>query len=217
MAVGSILLLEDASQPAPPKPKFALGIDVSNYSGTFSAARLQQYWDCGIRLVIIQAFPQGYAQYAIQKQQMESCVEFGMPFECYIYDYLSSPSWRTDALVGLSTIVWQPPRVWADEEDTTANGVLHSVNSRIAAVNATLVAIANAGYDTGIYTGAWWWKGYLGNTTQFSNYLLWDSHYDLEPDPDFNFVPYGGWTQCEIKQYAGSQPDGTDLNVFRVH
>ena len=175
---------------------------MSNYTGPISQANLQAWRDDGVELVIVQAFPPEYSQYQIQQQQIQACSDFGMPFECYIYDYLSVPSWRDRALVGIQALAWQPAQVWADEEDTTAK--VMPLKRRIDAVAATLTAIEAAGFDTGVYTGAWFWTGYMGNTPAFRSYPLWDALYDGDPNLASDFTPYGGWTQRTIKQYRGT-------------
>jgi hypothetical protein len=64
-----------------------------------------------------------------------------------------------------------------------------------------------------VYTGAWWWIPSTGNSTLFRDRKLWLAQYDDIPDATV-FNPLGGWSECRVKQYAGSQPDGTDLNVL---
>ncbi len=78
------------------------------------------------------------------------------------------------------------------------------------------------GKTVGIYSGRWYWaqQGWLGMTKWADQGRdLWDSHYDGVDDVDVNFVPYGGWTQCQIKQFQGSSQVGSvqqvDLNTMR--
>lgn len=200
---------------APVSTGSVLGVDVSNYTGPLTQDDLALWWAKGIRLVIIQAFPANMNQYANQLQQMTACSTFGMPFECYIYDYLATPGWRDGALAGLWDAPWRKGRVWADEEDTSSTAML--VSRRVSAVASTLGSIAATGYEAGIYTGLWFWQGYMGNTPMFSAYPLWDSNYDNVPDANVGFVPYGGWTHATIKQYHGTTTlegvPNVDLNV----
>lgn len=67
----------------------------------------------------------------------------------------------------------------------------------------------------GIYTGRWWWPTYTGNTTEFSQDLLWHAAYQNTPPTIDQFIPYGGWLQPRVWQYS---PNGTlgvncDLNT----
>lgn len=189
-----------------------LAVDVSNYTGPLSQGQIAAWKAGGVGLIIVQAFPATYAQYVTQAQQMSACKDAGMPYDCYIYDYLQDPSWRDGALVGLRQLgAMRPARVWADEEDTTAKAL--TLKKREAAVALSLAAIFASGYVTGIYTGRWFWQGYMGNTAQFAAYPLWDSNYDGIPDASADFIAYGGWTAPTIKQYAGTQPNQTDLDV----
>lgn len=191
-----------------------LAVDVSNYTGPVSIENLQAWWDSGIRLVIIQAFPPSQsAKYQNQVEQEQACVSFGIPFEIYIYDYLTDPQWRADALSGL--VGTNADRIWMDEEDTTAKGL--SPTKRTNAIAASLQAVTDAGFTRGIYTGRWWWTGYLANPSRFSAEPLWDANYDGIADATADFVPYGGWSQPTMKQYQGTSTlDGVsqvDLDV----
>ena len=71
-----------------------------------------------------------------------------------------------------------------------------------------------------IYTSHHMWNNVMGGMTGFENYPLWDAHYDEVPELDTNWVPYGGWTQCAMKQYKGTTvvPGGisADLNIAHL-
>ena len=71
-----------------------------------------------------------------------------------------------------------------------------------------------------LYTGGWYWRGYLGNTTELGDLALWDSSYitgagsaaDLVQrgggdgkgvTPGF-FRSYGGWRRHTIRQYSSN-------------
>jgi hypothetical protein len=92
-------------------------VDVSNYSSPLTADLLRNWMADGVKLVICQAFPPSYPQYAEQREQMRLCAEVGMPFDCYVYDYLGDPTWLDGALDGLSQADDKPRKVWLDEED----------------------------------------------------------------------------------------------------
>ena len=73
--------------------------------------------------------------------------------------------------------------------------------------------------DTGtlpmIYTGPNFWKTYLGNTTEFAGYPLWEAHYTTAAAP----MSIGGWSSYTLWQYtdAASIPGisgGVDQSRF---
>lgn len=194
-----------------------LAIDVSNYSSPISVATLNAWRAAGVGLVIIQAFPPTYVQHTEQRDQMRAAVAAGMPFDCYVYDYLGDPTWLDRALDGLDQAAEKPRRVWLDEEDTeTEQGWSHT--QREVAINEHLLTVLTRGYDAGLYTAAWWWIR-TGGSEQFADHELWAAQYDGIPDATA-FVPFGGWSACHIKQYQGTSTflgvSGVDLNVLSV-
>lgn len=85
-------------------------------------------------------------------------------------------------------------RLWLTAEDVSIGkqpGIL--VPALQAAVNAC------AGFDTGIYTGGWYWPDYMGDTTAFAHLPLWTALYDH--DPVIENVGFGGWIQPDAHQY----------------
>lgn len=200
----------------------AFAKDVSNYSVTFSPDLLAGWAAAGTRLVILQCFPPNYAQYTIQRHQMDVCAAAGMPWDVYLYDYLGDSAWRDGALAGLDMAAADglvPRKLWLDEEDVTSeNG--WTPEQRVAAIEASLQAAdawltAHGRPPAGIYAAAWWWGPRTGNSTAFADRQWWAAQYDGVADASV-ITPVGGWDHCAIKQYAGSQPDGTDLDVLSV-
>jgi GH25 family lysozyme M1 (1,4-beta-N-acetylmuramidase) len=200
-------------------------VDVSNYSSELTPQALEAWKANGVGVVIVQAFPWNYRQYQQQQRQITQCRAAGLRVEAYIYDYLAGPGWRDACLQGLqgSGVL----RVWADEEDVTPEAQALQLFERIAAITGTLQAIEQAGYTSGIYTGAWWWSGSkdkhgnwtggtMNNTTIFQHYPLWAAEYDGIADTSA-FTPFGGWDHCQMKQYAGTSVlagvSGVDLDV----
>jgi hypothetical protein len=200
--------------PAPPTAQ-TLGCDVSNYTSELTPQALEAWKSSGVGVVIVQAFPPNYVQYQQQQQQITQCRAAGLRVEAYIYDYLAGPGWRDACLQGLqgSGVL----KVWADEEDITPEAQRMQLFERIAAITGTLQAIEQAGYTSGIYTGAWWWNAYMNATTIFQHYPLWDSFYDNVPDVNANWRPYGGWLGRAMKQHCGTTVfhgvSGVDLDV----
>ena len=55
----------------------------------------------------------------------------------------------------------------------------------------------------GIYASESQWSPIMCNTAQFSNHQLWYAHYDNSASFS-DFVPFGGWSKPNIKQYQGT-------------
>jgi len=193
------------------------GRDCSNFTVTLTAELIQQWKGEGVGLCLLQAFPPSYHQYEEQRQQMRVCASQGMPFDCYIYDYLGAPDWLDECLAGLEQALLpseKPRKLWLDEEDTETEAGW-TAQQRIDAISWSLQRADAAFDEVGIYSAAWWWGPKTGNTTAFNRRELWWAQYDGIPDATV-FTPFGGWSasMARVKQYAGSQPDGTDLNVL---
>lgn len=196
--------------------------DCSNYTtDNFTPELIESWRASGVGLVIIQAFPPEYtSKYAEQVNQMRVCAQVGMPFDCYIYDYLGAPDWLDGALNGIQGSGLRPRKLWLDEEDTETE-VGWTPQQRIDAITSSIERALWWAHDEnklpypGIYTGGWWWVPKTGNSKLFEDLDLWVAQYDGIADASV-FTPFGGWTSCRIKQYAGTQPDGTDLNVLSV-
>jgi hypothetical protein len=76
------------------------------------------------------------------------------------------------------------------------------------------------GKPTGVYSGRWFFaqQGWLG-LTKWADRPLWDSNYTGIAEVGSGFIPYGGWTNPTITQYAGTSSIGSvqqiDLDVMR--
>lgn len=97
--------------------------------------------------------------------------------------------------------------IWLDCEST---GDLEAKNltppARIADLANCVNLVRSHGYRAGIYTGAWWWPSYMGNTTQFSGLPLWHAAYGPNSGPadPIREVNYGGWREVAIHQYTST-------------
>lgn len=169
--------------------------DVSNFTDPLTAAILQQWQAEGVGLVLIQAFPPSYSQYTEQRAQMQICAAVGMPFDCYVYDYLGDPTWLWGALDGLDQVFLpseKPRMIWLDEEDVETEAGW-AATDRVNAISNSIEAVESRGYRVGIYTAKWWWEPKTGNSTLFSERKLWFAQYDGIADASV-FAPFGGWT-----------------------
>lgn len=194
-----------------------LARDLSNYTQPFGLAKLQEWKDAGVGLCIIQAVspPPGYPS-GRTRVHLQACATAGMPTDAYLYLWTGSDV-EADMRAKLALLDGfedQVGRLWLDCEDTTAA----SPQARQGTIRWALAVLdewssAHGKPIPGIYTGRWWWTAYVDDTTEFADRPLWASQYDGIADASVVDL-FGGWQSCAIKQYAGSQPDGTDLNVL---
>ena len=91
--------------------------------------------------------------------------------------------------------------LWLDIEGTWSSDYTANVNfiqgmvNEAAALNITL----------GMYTSKNSWTAITGNSDKFSSIPLWYPHYENTPNPSFSdFVPFGGWSKPNVKQYKGT-------------
>lgn len=76
--------------------------------------------------------------------------------------------------------------------------------------------ISRRGKAPGIFTSSSMWSQIMGSTgacQKFKTLPLWFAHYDKTQSFD-DFVPFGGWTKPNYKQYEGGAPAcGTGVNL----
>jgi hypothetical protein len=195
-----------------------LARDVSNYTDELTPEVLAKWKTEGVELVIIQAVdpPIGYPV-GKTRTQIQQCLDAGLAVDAYIYLWFDAAI--ADVQKKLALLNGFPIRqVWLDVEDTAAARYNQATTeARVAEALGECDRFPTTfRRPTGIYSGPWFWTDarYMANTTAFSERVLWDSDYDGVPDTEAGWTPYGGWLSRAIKQYAGSQPDGTDLNVL---
>ena len=65
--------------------------------------------------------------------------------------------------------------------------------------------VRKLGQKVGIYSSHWEWTQIFGDDKYCSNFTdvpLWYAHFDgVKTFDDFNNLPFGGWTQPQMKQY----------------
>jgi len=191
--------------------------DLSNFSAPLTPEVLEAWKDEGFGLVIIQSVdpPPNYPQ-GRTRQQIEACLAAGLIVDAYIwlwFDASTQDIWNKLALIKDLPI----RQLWLDVEDTAAKGYDTVICEQTVAEALELCDVfpTSGGKPTGIYTGKWFWEAtaYMGNSEEFKDRKLWAAQYDGVVDARV-FSPFGGWSECRVKQYMGSQPDGTDLNVL---
>jgi GH25 family lysozyme M1 (1,4-beta-N-acetylmuramidase) len=180
------------------------GVDLSNFQGTLTQATIDSLKDQNCSFVIVQAIT-GLDGRSYTRQQLQAAVDAGLEVQGYIWcfpgDTESSLTGRLSMFDGFAIT-----QLWLDVEQAGVS--VQDVNRALA------ICDAHIGKKTHIYTGKWFFdqQGWSGQAL-WSDRLLWDAHYDGNPDPDANFQPYGGWDRCEIKQYLSSP---MDMNARRA-
>lgn len=102
----------------------------------------------------------------------------------------------------------QPPPVYPGGGERSATMGSSTLDARVAELQAAFdycdTFPTKSGLKTLNYSGAWYWRGYLGNTTAFATQRHnWGALYDNIYDPNV-WTPWGGWTDLAIKQPAGT-------------
>jgi len=198
-----------------------LAIDVSNYTSGFTLENLNGLKAEGLKLVIVQAVdpPPNYPA-GVTRSQVAATLAAGLPVDAYVYLWFSLGAEALER--HLSLLDGFPIRqLWLDVEDTGAKyfSPLECETTVQAALNVCDAYKTEVGH-TGIYTGRWFWAepAYMGNTDRWADRKLWTSDYDGVPDTTVGFEPYGGWTECRIKQHIGTSEwggiSGIDQNVL---
>lgn len=186
-----------------------LWADVSNYTGVLTDAGCAELKAAGFVGLIIQAIT-GTNGISYTRQQLSACVRNGLRIQGYIW------CWSTPSVLSRLPMFngYELENLWLDVEQ--AGLPQSSVDRDLTLCDEYIQKTSH------IYSGRWFFadQNWL-NLTKWSDQgrLLWDSNYDNNPDVDAGFRPYGGWNQCEIKQYIGTSSIGSvheiDLNVSR--
>lgn len=83
--------------------------------------------------------------------------------------------------------------------DIEANGGLNAADTTAWTRTFLTTLEAKTGRTPMIYTGAWFWRGYMGNPGGFSHYPIWISHYDSSITSPTLF---GDWPYSTFWQYT---------------
>jgi len=91
---------------------------------------------------------------------------------------------------------------WNDAE-SNADFIGEAVNTAVSMLGGSRI---------GIYSNAYEWGQVVGGWEGVSSFPLWYADYDGEQNYN-DFSPFGGWTQPNIKQYAGDEGEcGVDID-----
>ncbi len=187
-------------------------LDVSNYSGAFSAETARRWREAGVEHVIC-----GTQRPDVTRAQALAVIGAGLTLDAYVYLY-----WSHDVIGqvrdAIAVVEGLPVGcLWLDCEDGVAGRAATEVGRLIES------AVGGAGdFPVGVYTGRWWWQPATGDSAAFAHLPLWHAEYTSSPAllPDFDsFQPYGGWQRPLVWQYRGSTTLAgvtVDLNLREV-
>lgn len=209
-----VLIQQTWPAPVPKKPpapaSSTLWCDASNYTGPFDDQQMADLKNAGYVGVIIQAIT-GLDGKSYATQQLAVAARNGLRLAGYLWCFTASSA----ASVNNRLMMFDGYTLEFLALDAEAGSL------SVADVDRDLTRCdAYWGGVTWLYSGKWFFdqQGW-SNDSRWSTRPLWDAHYDGIADPDVNFVPYGGWTQCQAKQFQGTSSIGSlteiDLNVIR--
>lgn len=196
-----------------------IGVDVSGYQGQPDWAQVKA---AGIRFAIISGGDGGHANWE-RDAQVAGARAVGLYYEMYHYCRLHLSPEQQAAYCRQTIAAGGGGRLWLDMEDTSVAAQGMSVEQRIVWLTR-LVRLLSDDAPLGIYTGAWWWRPYMGDTHLFRYLPLWIAAY-LAGDRDVSTAPTyltwalpGDWGEALIWQFtsSGSVPGiagRVDMNV----
>ena len=197
------------SAPPPPAPVLVKALDISVYSGTITAAHVDQWKAAGFTHVIV-----GCQNATVAKQQLAVLVAGGMTVDLYKYLYFTA-SMTSQVQASLAIGAGFPVgRLWLDLEADPGTLDVYDLCTLIQE------AVDAAGpTPVGIYTGSFW-RTYMQGCAEFADLPLWTAHYDGVPTfDDWTSRWFGGWSMPAGKQYLGDTTVGgngvdVDTNIL---
>lgn len=176
-------------------------LDISNYQGNLTQDNFNRFKEAGVQTVICGTDGNTNDPVAYPRQ-IEMAKRADLKTEAYIFLY--HPPFVTDmpkrARLKLDMIdsVGGVKDVWMDGEDTAPLDAI-SIHNMLVYVRAE---INGRGYDTGIYTGRWWWIPRTEDNHEFTDLRLWLASYDGIESLDISEKPMSGWTSLHRKQLS---------------
>ncbi len=136
--------------------------------------------------------------------QVESARANGCTVGAYVWAYRSSDPRETirDAVALARRCNLDLPVLWIDCE----NYLDSDPGPDAAWLREAVDECRSAGVRPGIYTGGWWWRDRMGNTSEFADLPLWAAEY-REPREPSSCTLFGGWTQAYGKQWTENPID----------
>jgi hypothetical protein len=190
----------------PPAPvRISQWIDVSNYQGKLEADWFTHWGARGYGGLIVQAV-RGYAGEVMTQQQLAAALDAGWDIAGYIWCWsgqihnLASVHERLHYFDGfnldfLAVDIEDPRTSYGDAQATLRVADTYQQDQ-------AWVYTAKRVFDRLGWAAEDWWR----------ERKLWAANYDGIADVDVGFVPFGGWTQAEMKQFTDVP---VDQNVRR--
>ncbi len=180
-------------------------VDMSQWGGPLTAGKSHALWDAGVRNIKVGT---GYAGVGgagvLSKQQGSQWLDInagrGGSLDAYLYLYFAGNA-AQQVRQGIATLAGVAVRRWWLDAEDVASPEL-SPAQRVEFLRQCCAELDAQGLSYGIYTAHWWWPENMANSTVFAYLPLWNSWYDDDPDTDG--LPYGGWTDSAVEQYAGT-------------
>jgi hypothetical protein len=202
-----------------------LGVDVSNYSGPLSEQALAALKAAGISF-IIPGTQTGRDGRNHTQQQIDAARAAGLEVPAvYVFLYWRGAQAEVAEIERAKT--FRPAFIWLDCEWKTEAEEPPRPMPQPAQIVAQIQACVDAcaPVPCGVYTAAWWWPRWTGDSTAFAHLPLWHAAYPfggrrLPPAayrPDFGaFRAYGGWKRPAVWQFADVNPTplNADLNAI---
>lgn len=151
------------------------------------------------------------AQYSLD--QVASARAAGCTVGAYLWAYRSFDPRKSvrDALAVAKQCGMDPPPIlWIDCELYKVGNSVEDPGPDADWLRQAIDECRQQGVQPGIYTGGWWWKGYMGDTQEFGDVPLWAAEYQGAAVPSAVTL-FGGWKQAHGKQWSGT---GLDRDVF---
>lgn len=180
--------------------------DVSNWNGDL-ADELAAAAGEGVAGFVVRLSLESDWHRALAVAQLRQVAAAGLKLDGYLWVYWdASPEQSVAGALGLVEQAGLAiGTLWLDcEEGQPGRAVVEDWLSRASA------EAARRSQAVGIYTGAWWWVPYAGNSDAFARLPLWSADYDGRAD--LGVPGYGGWAAEVGHQYSA---DGIDRSVFR--
>jgi hypothetical protein len=206
-------------------------VDMSKWGGELTIAEAKEMIAAGIDTIIVGTGNPvfgGAGQWS--RQQLSTWKQAGgKRSEVYIYLYMAGDP-VAQVKNGLSTCSgFDIKRWWLDAEDTESPEL--NAGQRTRFLNDCIAALIghhpSHNYPSklkyGIYTGQWWWKPQMNNSSAFKHLDLWDSWYPTGSSASNPIYQpwagreYGGWEQPAIYQFTNTTTlagQSVDLNYI---
>jgi peptidoglycan hydrolase-like protein with peptidoglycan-binding domain len=186
-------------------PNASYGIDQSHFTGTVSVEDYQCLIGTGYSFAFFQAQNSNGAYSAYVASQAKNARTAGFKnIDVYMSLMFTTAdphcSQVNKTLDSLANDGVKFNRVWFDIEGT------HSTNQAFgcAFIQSCRANVEAAGHPVGVYCTASEWNTYMGpKCTQLSDSPYWYAHFDEDPS-FYDFVPFGGWTSADVKQFVGN-------------